>query len=236
MDKIYSRKRINLNRGISNGMDKKRKIDVVVKIIIIFIIGIVTAEIFIDSIKPTVISKCENIAKGIATKVCNEQTSLVMQNYKYDDLCNVTKDDNGNVKMVSANTKLINDIILQIPVKIQNELNSLGSGSLKIPLGSFTSSKFLSGRGPNVELKIGTIGNIGTDLKSEFTSVGINQTIHKMYLQIDCTVTILTPFENYEQKVNSQVLLAEAVIIGTTPETYYNLTGLEKSDYYNLAQ
>ena len=71
-----------------------------------------------------------------------------------------------------------------------------------------------------------TIGNLDTDLKSEFTEAGINQTLHKIYLQVICEVIILTPFDTIEEKITNQVLLAEAVIVGPTPDTYYNFEGL----------
>lgn len=77
--------------------------------------------------------------------------------------------------------------------------------------------------GPNLNIKIETIGNLDTDLRSEFESQGINQTLHKMYLQIECNVIILTPYKTIEEKIINQVLLEEAVIIGITPETYLNV-------------
>lgn len=63
-------------------------------------------------------------------------------------------------------------------------------------------------------------------LKSEFTSQGINQTLHRVYLEIVCNVKVLTPFKDIERKITNQVLLAENVIVGNIPNTYYNLEGL----------
>ena len=84
-------------------------------------------------------------------------------------------------------------------------------------------SKLLAGIGPNVNVKIETTGSVDTDLRSEFEEKGINQTLHKMYLQVECNVTILTPYKTMEEKITNQVLLTEAVIMGTTPETYFNV-------------
>ena len=60
--------------------------------------------------------------------------------------------------------------------------------------------------------------------------MGINQTLHRIYLQVDCKVNILTPFENVEREIKNQVILAENVIVGNIPSTYYNLEGLNKQD------
>lgn len=95
--------------------------------------------------------------------------------------------------------------------------------------GSFTGFKLLAGRGPDVKIKISTIGEVETDLRSEFTSQGINQTLHRVYLQVKCNVNILTPFENISREITNQVLLMENVIVGNIPNTYYNLEGINGS-------
>lgn len=84
----------------------------------------------------------------------------------------------------------------------------------------------LSGRGPGVKIRISSIGNIETNLNSEFTSQGINQTLHRIYVDISCNVKVLTPFKDIERKITNKVLLAENVIVGDIPDTYYNLEGL----------
>jgi sporulation protein YunB len=124
--------------------------------------------------------------------------------------------------MLSSNILLINEIVSNITLRIQEELEKKENSSFNVKLGSFTGIKILSGRGPNINVKISMIGNLDTELKSEFTTSGINQTVHRIYLQISCNVSILTPFETREEKIVNQVLLAEAVIVGTPPNTYYN--------------
>ena len=59
----------------------------------------------------------------------------------------------------------------------------------------------LSGRGPGVKIRISSIGNIETNLNSEFTSQGINQTLHRIYVDISCNVKVLTPFKDIERKI-----------------------------------
>lgn len=99
-----------------------------------------------------------------------------------------------------------------------------------MPFGSFTGFKILAGRGPGIKIRISTIGNVETDLRSEFIAQGINQTLHRVYLQVKCEVSILTPFNNITRDITNQVLLIENVIVGNVPNTYYNLEGLNKND------
>lgn len=95
--------------------------------------------------------------------------------------------------------------------------------------GSFTGFKLLSGKGPGVPIRISSIGNVETDLRSEFTSQGINQTLHRVYLQIECQVSILTPYDDITEKIKNQVLIAENVIVGKIPNTYYNIEGIDEN-------
>ena len=71
-----------------------------------------------------------------------------------------------------------------------------------------------------------TEGTVETDLRSEFKEAGINQTLHRIYLEVKCKVTILTPYDTISETIINQVLLTEGVIIGNIPNTYYNLEGL----------
>lgn len=84
----------------------------------------------------------------------------------------------------------------------------------------------LAGRGPGIKIRISSIGDVETDLRSEFTAQGINQTLHRVYLQVKCNVNILTPFDNIAHEITNQVLLIENVIVGNIPNTYYNLEGI----------
>ena len=95
-----------------------------------------------------------------------------------------------------------------------------------MPFGSFTGFKMLAGRGPGVKITISSVGDVETDLRSEFTAQGINQTLHRVYLQVKCDVNILTPFDNISREITNQVLLMENVIVGNIPNTYYNLEGI----------
>ena len=96
-DKIYSRRRIylpNLKYPFPNGKNKNNKnILNVLKIACVFGVAILTVNLIIQAITPILDKQCSNIAKSVATKISNEQASIVMSKYRYEDLCNVTKDN-----------------------------------------------------------------------------------------------------------------------------------------------
>ena len=206
MDKIYSRKRIRLpkikykNEYRKNNSRNKKMLTVIV----IFLIAFLVASGIIRSIEPVINKQCVYYAKSIATKVSNEQATAVMANYKYQDLCSIEKDESGNIKVIKSNIIPVNEITSDIAIKIQDEFDKTQNGDVFVRLGTLTGSKLLSGRGPKVKFKIVTNGNVETDLKSEFTSAGINQTLHRIYLNVTCKVVILTPFNSVEEEIKNK--------------------------------
>ena len=223
--KIYTRHRIKLPK-ITEDRNKRK----IIKILLILVIAITIVRAVLLSINPIIEEKCKTVAKSIATKISNEQATLVMAKYTYEDLINVIKDENGNIKMIGTNIISVNEIISDIPIKIQEELEKSENNNFNIKLGSFFGSKIFSGMGPIINIKIQLDGTVETDLKSEFTSQGINQTLHRIYLDVVCKVSILTPVNVISEEIKNQVLLVEGIIAGEIPESYYNLEGLEKKD------
>ncbi|MFR8103868.1 MAG: sporulation protein YunB [Clostridia bacterium] len=241
MDKIYSRPRIKLpiirkgNTGLPNPVQQKKRRKKI-KILIILGIAIVTVSVVIRSFYPVFENICVNKAMEIATIISNEEATNVMINYRYEDLVTIYRDKDNNINMVKANIIPINEIASDVAGRIQKRLDSEETGNISIRLGTFTGSKLLSGRGPKVPIRISNVGNVETDLRSEFSQAGINQTLHRIYLQVKCKVSILTPFENIEREITNQVLLAENLIVGTVPSSYYNLEGMNKDNAVDIIQ
>ena len=81
-----------------------------------------------------------------------------------------------------------------------------------------------------------TDGTVETDLRTEFVEAGINQTLHRIYLEVRCNVNILTPYDTISETITNQVLLTEGVIIGNIPDTYYNLEGLNNNQLMEMIE
>ena len=232
MHKIYSRPKIQIPNIITKARNKRK----IIMILIFIIVLIMLCKRMLDAVNPIFDTLCENEAKSIATLISNEQATNVMKEHSYDELFTVEKDTDGNVTMITSNVVPINEIISDVAIKIQEEINEQGRKDIQIALGSFTGIKLLSGRGPGIKIRISTIGNVETDLRSEFEAQGINQTIHRIYLQVECEVSILTPFKDITKNITNQVLIMENVIMGIVPDTYYNLEGITTNDAYEFVE
>ena len=159
-----------------------------------------------------------------------------MNKYQYEELYTIEKDEVGDVTIIKSNVVPINNMISDLTEAIQNRFNEFENTEIKITLGNLLGGYYFSGIGPSIPIKVRSSGTIDTEIKSEFIAQGINQTLHRIYLNVTCKVVILTPFNSVEEEIKNQVLLAEAVIVGNIPNTYYNLEGLEKKDTLEIVE
>lgn len=238
MDSIYRRKRIHIPKIIFQKFEnmepnKNRKM---MKFSAIVVVMILTFYTILNSMGPILEALFKDKAKSVATIICNEESTKIISNYKYEDLITIHRDKDNNITMIQSNITPINYIISDVGEKIQKRINETEKEKIHINLGSFLGSKLLSGIGPSIPIQLSLVGNVETDLRSEFKSQGINQTIHRIYLQVDCKISILTPYQVTEESISNQVLIAENIIVGKIPEAFYNLDGLTKDNAIDLVQ
>lgn len=238
--KIYSRRRLNLgfiNHGsFKGGKQHNIRIKKVSSVLIVFIIAFTVCNTVWRAITPVFEALAKDDAKSIATLVTNEETTKIMNKYNYDTFFTTEKDDNGNVKMISANVLKINQVTSDIAVSIQNSLKKNKETKIEIPMGSLTGSRIFSGVGPKISAKLAFVGNVETDVRSEFLSQGVNQTIHRVYLDVSSTVEILTPFSIIKETIDNQVLILENVIVGQIPSSYYNINGITSNQALDIVE
>lgn len=226
MDKIYSRRKIRLPniKIIKGDKNKLRKIFFVILILIISIISGYTA---LKSIDPIFEGLCIAKAQGIATEITNQKSSEVLARYNYQDTVKIIESEDGRNSMLKTDIVMINQIVSDIAIEIQKELDKLQDEEIRIPIGALTGIAYFAGSGPNIKMKIISAGDITTDIRTEFKAAGINQTIYRIYLSIDCNVSILTSYKSIDRKITNQVLLVETVVVGDVPETYMELQNTE---------
>ena len=219
MDKIYSRKTIRLPKLKGDG-DKIKKLYFVV---LIFVITIVTGYKALQAVDPIFEALCKDKAENIATEITNVKSSEVLSRYDYQDTVKIIQNEDGKNSMLKTDIVMLNQIISDIALEIQEELNNLENEYIEIPLGALTGNKYFVATGPRIKVRIISTGDILTDIKTEFKSAGLNQTIYRIYLELECSVSILTSYKTMEQRITNQVLLVETVVVGDIPETYLQI-------------
>ena len=233
MDKIYSRKRIKLPKKVIH-YNSNRKSPIIIKIITIICIAIFTAYLVNNSVKPIFKGLAMQKARAIATEVMNKQASDILSRHEYKELVWIMENEETKSNILRTDVVTINKIASEIAFEIERKLLSMKNDKVEIALGALTGSTYLVGTGPKIPIKIIPSGNVTTELKTSFEGKGINQTVYRIYLELDCNINILTPYENLSEKIRNQILLVETVIVGEIPQTYYNLEGVTKEDSLDI--
>ena len=230
--KIYSRPRLNLAflKNTPKSHKSRRKIKNTMPVVSIFLVAIITCFSIWNFVNPIFETLCKDKAKSVATMITNEETTKIIEKYNYDTFFTIQKDEKGSIQIINANVLRINQVTSDIAVAIQKALDNNEKNKIYIHSGAITGIRFLSGTGPRIPLKIASVGNIDTDLRSEFISQGVNQTLHRVYLNIKTNVSILSSFKTIESSIENQALIAEHVIIGVIPSNYYNFNGMENGE------
>ena len=190
---------------------------------------------FRSNIVPTVMGSAVAEVRAMCTETINSAvTAVVGGGVEYDDLFSVVRDDAGNIEMVQANSPEINMVAREIANLAQANLDALDLKEISIPIGTFTGLALLMGLGPDVTISVMPIGSALCDFVSYFTAAGINQTLHKIYIDVHAEISIITPLDEPTITVKAEVLVAENLIVGEVPEFYFGGSMLS-GGYLDLA-
>lgn len=177
---------------------------------------------FRSNIVPTVMGSAVAEVRAMCTETINSAvTAVVGGGVEYDDLFSVVRDDAGNIEMVQANSPEINMVAREIAGLAQANLDALDLKEISIPIGTFTGLALLTGLGPDVTISVMPIGSAFCDFVSYFIAAGINQTLHKIYIDVHAEINIITPLDEPTITVKAEVLVAENLIVGEVPEFYF---------------
>ena len=135
------------------------------------------------------------------------------------------KDINGRITALKTNMSEVNRLKTDVINLINDEILALDNTDLGIPFGSVFLPEFLSGRGPQIPVNILSIRNSEAAFSSSFTQAGINQTLHQLIMEISVDVTVLVLGQTDSFTVASQVVVAQTIIVGNVPDTYFQNGG-----------
>ena len=168
------------------------------------------------------------------TQVVNSTSDLINDaidrqietgNIQYDRIVYFEKDLNGRITALKTNMSEVNRLKTDILNLINDEILALDTSDLGIPLGSLFLPEFLSGKGPSIPVQSLSIRNSDASFKSHFSEAGINQTLHRLNMKVFLDVTVLVLGSTTEFTISSHMVVAETVIVGDVPETYFQTGG-----------
>lgn len=144
---------------------------------------------------------------------------------QYDRIVYFEKNLDGQITALKTNMTEVNRLKTGTLDMINDEILALDSSDLGVPMGSLFLPEFLSGKGPVVPVQIISIRNSDAAFTSSFSQAGINQTLHKLSMGVSVDVAVLILGQTTSFTVTSEVMVAETIIVGDVPETFFQTGG-----------
>ena len=192
--------------------------------IIVCIVALVLFRIrYNDAIRQLSETLVRNATSDLINDSIDEQ--IEMGNIQYDRIVYFEKDLNGKITALKTNMSEVNRLKTAILNLINDEILALDVVDLGIPLGSLLFPEVFSGRGPGIPVEILSIRNSDAAFASYFTEAGINQTLHQLTMNVSVDISVLIWGKAESFTVSSQVVVAETIIVGQVPDTFFQTGG-----------
>lgn len=204
-----------------NGRKRRRHVLPYILIILVVLAG---ALILIDiKLRPLVTTMAVSRAKILAMNAINDAINeeISDQNIKYEDLVEPQRNDLGQITALQTNMVKINMLKSMITQRILEKIQDIKYSQLNIPLGNIINGDLFSGRGPKIPISLVPYGIVTATFKFNFVTAGINQTRHQILLVANVQISVIMPGgRGVSSEVESEVSIAETIIVGTVPESY----------------
>lgn len=194
------------------------------RLVLIFILLLTaTAYIIFESqIEPSML----NITRLKAEELCNNAVNTAVlsvldkNDYTYDNFAKVSQSGNS-ITSISTDSVNTNKFKAMVALRSQEEIGNMCGMEINYKLGDFCGSELLSGRGPDIVIKLFFSASVTTDMESKFESCGLNQTRHILNLIITSKVYITSDegLETYTTVITT-IPVAESIIVGNVPSLY----------------
>ena len=164
-------------------------------------------------------------ARDAVTMAVNDCVSSMMRenDYSSDYFVILEKDQDGQITAITTNTAHINAFASQLMGEIARAADRQ-SLDIRIPLGSLLGSNLLMGRGPSIPVQVKMLTSSFVSFENDLISTGINQSRHIVTLKANVDIDILIPLSTVTTAVQTDIPIAETVIVGRVPNTYATLT------------
>lgn len=208
---------------------------VLIWLTVIFTLLLALTVAVVLHMKPVVVdlatARTSNAVNRIVVAAVND--AVESGRIDYEQLVDFDKDAEGHVTALRSNMAAFNRLQASIADDILQRMAEVSSTDLAIPIGTLTGSPLLAGRGPCLRVRMQSVGTATARFDNQFSSAGINQTRHRIILDVDVHVSILLPGLTTYTKVSNEISVAETVIVGGVPETYtYFSTTPDEAENY----
>lgn len=138
----------------------------------------------------------------------------------YEDLITTKYAEDGAIQSVNTDVVNVNKLKNAITSDLSKQLDEYYEYKVDFPVGNATGSELLSGLGPSIEFNSIVTGSVVSEFRSEFESGGMNQTVHRLYIDITGDLIVIVGGEQEPLQLTTSVLIGETVIVGGVPTLF----------------
>jgi len=227
------KKKMRLKRNLLIKLTKKDTI-LIVAFLVLLIVSLIFKYINTKIVPPLEVY-AENEVKKISSLIISDAVeSISFSEEETMSFFNTLTNKNDEVISVDFNTAKINKSLVKLNKAVYKDLKSFENGRYeledteietedliyKIPLGYITGNYTLSNIGPKVPLKAKVIGSVVSNIKTEVSSYGINNSLLKVYIDVTVNMRFMLPLISKDVLVNNSIPLVVKIIQGKIPNVY----------------
>ncbi|MBQ9994265.1 MAG: sporulation protein YunB [Clostridia bacterium] len=182
-------------------------------------------------VRPVMNSMIQQQVRMIFTAAVNGAVADVLreQELSYDEFVTLSTSSDGSVTSVQTDSAAVNSFRAQVSSAVAERMQRYNACPAEISLGSLTGINMLVGRGPKLKLRLELGSSVTADISGSFTEAGINQTLHSINCVVSGEVFAAIPGLSSPVAISTEVMIAQSVIVGETPESFTYVYG-DKSD------
>lgn len=227
------KKKMRLKRNLLIKLTKKNTI-LIVAFLVLLIVSLIFKYINTKIVPPLEVY-AENEVKKISSLIISDAVeSISFSEEETMSFFNTLTNKSDEVISVDFNTAKINKSLVKLNKAVYKDLKSFENGRYKledteietedliykIPLGYITGNYTLSNIGPKVPLKAKVIGSVVSNIKTEVSSYGINNSLLKVYIDVTVNMRFMLPLISKDVLVNNSIPLVVKIIQGKIPNVY----------------
>ncbi len=202
---------------------RRRRLLVLILCVLILLAILLYRYRYEPTLASLAVTQVENVTANLVYDAVDEE--LANGRIHYDDLVELEKGPDGTVTALTTDMYGVNRLKSELLKLLSDKIAEVSSEELGVPLGSVIMPLFFSGKGPTIPVRYSAIRYADATFENQFQQAGINQTLHQIVLRVDISVTVLLPTGAVDVTVNTDMVVAQTVIVGDVPQTVISMTG-----------
>ncbi len=217
-----ARRRASARKGGRTAKFPTRFVVISLIVVTVFILG---NRYVVNHLRPIITQMARVEVDQLAARLINQAINdkISEDGVTYGDLVYFEKDIYGQITALKTDIISVNRLKADITEEVLRSIENADTSGIAIPIGNLINSDLFGGRGPRIPLKIVPLGTVSANFTNQFSEAGINQTRHQIMMDVSVEISVLLPGYDIGTQVATQVSIAETVIVGSVPDSYFTM-------------